>query len=139
MSNSHQMPIRIYYEDTDSAGIVYYANYLKYAERARTELLRTLGIESGQMMDEFGVGLVVCRCHAEYLKPAVLDDEVIIDTMLQKVGGASIALRQIVTRDGCELVQMDVELGCLHFKIGRPVALPKHVRYALENKVNESS
>ena len=139
MSNSHQMPIRIYYEDTDSGGIVYYANYLKYAERARTELLRTLGIESGQIMGEFGVGLVVRRCHAEYLKPAVLDDEVIIETTLQKVGGASIALRQIVTRDGCKLVQMDVELGCLHFKIGRPVSLPKNVRYALENQVNVSS
>ena len=139
MSNSHQMPIRIYYEDTDSGGIVYYANYLKYAERARTELLRTLGIESGQMMGEFGVGLIVRRCHAEYLKPAVLDDEVIIQTTLQKVGGASIALHQIVIRDGCELVQMDVELGCLHFKIGRPVALPKHVRYALENQVNVCS
>ena len=139
MSSSHQMPIRIYYEDTDSGGIVYYANYLKYAERARTELLRTLGIESRQIMGEFGVGLVVRRCHAKYLKPAVLDDEVIIETTLQKVGGASIALRQIVTRDGCELVQMDVELGCLHFKIGRPVALPKHVRYALENQVNVCS
>ena len=139
MSNSHQMPIRIYYEDTDSGGIVYYANYLKYAERARTELLRTLGIESGQIMGEFGVGVVVRRCPAKYLKPAVLDDEVIIETTLQKVGGASIALRQIVTRDGCELVQMDVELGCLHFKIGRPVALPKHVRYALENQVNVCS
>lgn len=139
MSNSHQMPIRIYYEDTDSGGIVYYANYLKYAERARTELLRTLGIESGQIMGEFGVGLVVRRCHAEYLKPAVLDDEVIIETTLQKIGGASIALRQIVTRDGCELVQMDVELGCLHLKIGRPVALPKNVRYALENQVNVCS
>ena len=139
MSNPHHMSIRVYYEDTDSGGIVYYANYLKYAERARTELLRSLGIESGQMMHEFGIGLAVRRCHAEYLKPAVLDDEVIVETTLQKVGGASIALRQIVTRDGDNLVQMEVKLGCINFKNGRPVALPKNVRGALTKQMNVNS
>lgn len=138
MSNPHQMPVRIYFEDTDSGGIVYYANYLKYAERARTELLRSLGIESGQMMHEFGIGLAVRRCHAEYLKPAVLDDEVLVQTTLQKVGGASIALRQIVTRGDDELVQMDVKLGCINFESGRPAALPKNVRYALDNQMSAS-
>ena len=136
MNKPHQMPVRIYFEDTDSGGIVYYANYLKYAERARTELLRSLGIERGQMMHEFGIGLAVRRCHAEYLKPAVLDDEVILQTELQKVGGASIELRQLVVRGGVELVQMDVKLGCVNFESGRPVILPKNLRNALNTQMN---
>jgi acyl-CoA thioester hydrolase len=65
MIKPHQMPVLNYFEDTDSGGIVYYANYFKYAERARTELLRLLGIESRQMMQEFGIGLAVRRCHDE--------------------------------------------------------------------------
>ena len=132
----HQMSIRIYFEDTDSGGIVYYANYLKYAERARAELLRSLGIESGQMMHEFGIGLAVRSCNAEYLKPAVLDDEVILQTELQKVGGASIKLRQIVLRGGDELTKMDIKLGCINFKSGRPVSLPKKLRNVLNTQMN---
>jgi acyl-CoA thioester hydrolase len=136
MNKPHQMPVRVYFEDTDSGGIVYYANYLKYAERARTELLRSLGIESGQMMNEFGIGLAVRRCHAEYLKPAVLDDEVILQTELQKVGGASIELRQVVVRGGVVLVQIDVKLGCINFESGRPVTLPKNLWNALNTQMN---
>jgi acyl-CoA thioester hydrolase len=83
----HQLPVRIYFEDTDRSGIFYYANYFKYAKCARTELLRLLGIESRQMMHEFGLGLAVWRCHAEYLKPAVLDDQVMVQTELQKSVG----------------------------------------------------
>ena len=130
------MPVRIYFEDTDCGGIVYYANYLKYAERARTELLRSLGIESGHMLNEFGIGLAVRHCYAEYLKPALLDDEVMLQTELQKVGGASIKLRQIVLRGVDKLVQMDVKLGCINFESGRPVTLPKHLRNALNTQIN---
>ncbi len=135
-SKLHQLPVRIYFEDTDSGGIVYYANYLKYAERARTELLRFLGIESRQMMHEFGLGLAVRRCHAEYLKPAVLDDQVMVQTELQKVGRASIELRQVVIRSGDELVQISVKLGCIKFANGRPVALPVNIRNALITQMN---
>ena len=136
MSKPYQMPLRIYFEDTDSIGIVYYANYLKYAERARTELLRSLGIESGQMLNEFGIGLAVRHCYAEYLKPAILDDEVILQTELQKVGGASIELRQVVVRGGDELVKMDIKLGCISFESGRPVTLPKNLWNALNTRIN---
>jgi acyl-CoA thioester hydrolase len=136
MSKPHQMPVRIYFEDTDSGGIVYYANYLKYAERARTELLRSIGVESGQLMHEFGIGLAVRRCHTEYLKPAILDDHVMLQTELQRVGGASIDLRQVVLRGVDELVQMDVKLGCINFVSGRPAALPKNLRNALNTQMN---
>jgi acyl-CoA thioester hydrolase len=138
MIKPHQLLVRIYFEDTDSGGIVYYANYFKYAERARTELLRLLGIESRQMMHEFDIGLAVRRCHAEYLKPAVLDDQVMVQTELQKVGGASIELRQVVLRGGDELVQMDVKLGCINLTSGRPVILPKNLRNALNTKIYET-
>ena len=137
MIKPHQMPVRIYFEDTDSGGIVYHANYLKYAERARTELLRFLGIESRQMLIEFGIGLAVRRCHAEYLKPALLDDQVMVQTELQKVGGASIELRQVIVRSAEELVQICVRLGCINFVSGRPVALPKNLYNALNTQINE--
>ena len=136
MIKPHQLLVRIYFEDTDSGGIVYYANYFKYAERARTELLRFLGIESQQMMHEFGLGLAVRRCHAEYLKPAVLDDQVMVQTELEKVGGASIELRQVVVRGADELVQISVKLGCINFESGRPVALPENLRNALNTQMN---
>ena len=136
MSKPHQMPIRIYFEDTDCGGIVYYANYLKYAERARTELLRSLGIECGQMKHKFGVGLAVRHCYAEYLKSAVLDDELMLKTELLKVGGASIEFRQVVVRSGDELVQMDVKLGCINFENSYPVSLPKYLRNALNTHMN---
>jgi acyl-CoA thioester hydrolase len=137
-SNPHQTPIRVYFEDTDSGGIVYYANYFKYAERARTELLRFLGIESQRMMREFGIGLAVRCCHAEYLKPAVLDDRVVVQTELQKVGGASIKLQQVIIRGGDELVQIGVKLGCINFASGRPVALPEYLRNALNTHMNST-
>ena len=139
MSDVHRMPVRIYFEDTDSGGIVYYANYLKYAERARTELLRSLGVESGQMMQKLGVGLAVRRCCAEYLKPAKLDDEVVVETVLQKVGGASMELRQTVKRGDDDLVQMEVKLGCINFQNGRPVALPVDIRLTLQKQMNAYS
>ncbi len=138
MTDTHRLPVRVYFEDTDSGGIVYYANYLKFAERARTEMLRSMGIESGAMMLGMGVGLAVRRCSVEYFNPAKLDDELVVETVLSKVGGASMELRQTVTRQDEALVQMDVKLGCIHFQSGRPVALPKDLRAGLQKQVQDS-
>lgn len=139
MNDLHRWNIRIYYEDTDSGGIVYYANYLKYAERARTEFLREMGIESRQMMETLGIGLAVRRSNIEYLRPAKLDDEVIVETALQKVGGASMEMRQTIMRGDEDLVQMDIKLGSINFESGRPSALPKDLKAALEKRMNASS
>ncbi len=132
----HQMQQRIYYEDTDSGGIVYYANYLKFAERGRTEMLRELGFESQSMLSLQGVGLAVRRCHIEYIKPAKLDDEITVETEIKKIGGASIELRQTVMGENHELAEMEIKLGCIHFESGRPVALPNELRSALQTYIN---
>src|SRR5499426_1774526 len=90
----HRQQIRVYFEDTDAAGIVYYANYLKFAERARTDMLRDLGISHADMMKRDGLVLVVRRCEVDYLKPAKLDDLLTVETETVKLGGASVDLRQ---------------------------------------------
>lgn len=132
MTKAHVFPFRIYYEDTDSGGIVYYANYLRYAERGRSELFRTLGIESSRLMDEDGVALAVRQCAVDFLKPARLDDALEVHTRITKVGGASVGGEQIIRRGGEDLVSMRIKLACLGMKDGKPARLPERLRAALD-------
>ena len=90
MIELHIFPLRVYFEDTDAGGIVYYANYMKFAERARTEMLRSVGIESGRLMREDNITLTVKTCHVDYQKPAYLDDTLEVHSNIIKVGGASL-------------------------------------------------
>jgi len=90
----HRCVFRVYYEDTDAGGVVYYANYLKIAERARTEMLRCLGVEQEKLRREAGIGLVVRRCTADFIAPARLDDELTVLTRLAAQGGAALELAQ---------------------------------------------
>lgn len=131
----HVFPMRIYYEDTDAAGIVYYANYLKFAERARTEMIRCLGFEHRRSMAEAGVAFAVRSCAAEYLLPARLDDEIAVRTRIDAVGGASLKATQRVVQlddDGhqIELVHLKIRLACLD-KFHRPARLPADIRGAI--------
>src|ERR1700742_3787402 len=98
MSKVFEHSFRVYYEDTDTGGIVYYANYLKFAERARTEVLRDLGITQRILMDEEGVAFAVRRCEVDYLVPARLDDELEVRTALRALGAASLDLDQAIYR-----------------------------------------
>ena len=126
----HRFAMRVYYEDTDAGGIVYYANYLRFAERARTEMLRVHGIESSDLMANDGIALAVRRCNVDYRRPARLDDELIIETRVVHVGGASLELRQVVTRADDELVAMDLKLGCMSLD-GAAARLPATLRQTL--------
>jgi len=129
----HSFPVRVYYEDTDAGGVVYYANYLRFAERARTDLLRILGIEQSRLAGEAGVVFVVRRCAADFLRPARLDDGLEIRTGVVDVRGASVDLRQSVRRNGDELVRMDVRIACMRCADpGRPARIPKAIRTAFE-------
>ena len=119
----HIYPVRVYYEDTDAAGIVYYANYLKYAERARTEMLRDLGTENARLMKTEGLAFAVRRCEVDFFKPARLDDLLSVETRLIDIGGASVVADQRVKRDNAELVRMELKLACLSLD-GRPARLP---------------
>ena len=126
----HRQTIRVYFEDTDAAGIVYYANYLKFAERARTDWLRDLGISHVEMIKRDGLTLVVRRCLIDYLRPAHLDDELTVETELIKLGGASVDLAQRVLRGGEMLADLKVLVVCVG-RDGKAARIPDYLRGAL--------
>ena len=129
-SGTHHLPIRVYYEDTDTAGIVYYANYLKFAERARTEMLRLAGFDHGAIADRFGVAFVVRDCALSYKRPARLDDLLEVRSRFLDLGSASLTAEQVVCRETTELARLDVRLACLTDG-GRPSRIPNALRDAL--------
>ena len=122
--------LRVYYEDTDLAGIVYYANYLRFIERARTEWVRDLGIDQTALRDETGIVFAVRRIEADYLRPARFDDELAVKTALVALTPARILLAQTVWRDATLLFDARVTLVCLTPR-GAPTRLPAEVRARL--------
>lgn len=126
----HVFPVRVYYEDTDAAGIVYYANYLKFAERARTEWLRAKGVGQRDLSEQEGVAFAVRRVSVEYLMPARLDDALEVRTRIVAVRGASLDGEQEIFRDGQVLARLALTLACVAHT-GRPARLPEVVRRAL--------
>jgi len=103
----HTFPLRVYYEDTDAAGMVYHANYLKFAERGRSEMLRGLGFPHSRLCEESGVGFAVRRCSVEYRAPARLEDALTVDTRLTDVGAATLqAHQQIAATARCWSISM---------------------------------
>src|SRR3954447_22979409 len=116
-------PVRVYYEDTDAAGIVYYANYLKFAERARTELLRHLGFSQERLRATGGPVFAVKRCEVDFVAPARLDDELVVESRLMTLGGASLEVDQRVKRGGSDLARLLVRVACVTLN-GRPTRLP---------------
>ena len=129
----HRFPIRIYYEDTDSGGIVYYANYLKFAERARTEMLRECGFESRTSNDQLGLAFVAQRCLAEYRRPARLDDVIEVRPFVDRIRAASILLRQDAYRDDTLLVSMAIRLAMVDRRM-KPIRLPEMLIEALSQQ-----
>lgn len=127
---THQLSVRVYYEDTDLAGIVYYANYLKFIERGRSEWLRTLGIDQVALKQDSGHAFAVRRIEADYLRPARFDDLLSVETALVQATAARIVVDQSVRRDDEVLFTARVTLACLDAP-GRPVRLPKGLAKAL--------
>ena len=99
-AQSFRLPVRVYYEDTDAGGVVYHANYLRYAERARTEMLRSLGVEQTALREDQDLVFVVRRCEMDFRAPARLDDALDVRTDVIDLKGATIVLQQSVFRDG---------------------------------------
>lgn len=135
---SHRLPVRIYYEDTDAGGIVYHANYLRYAERARSEMLRAMGYGQAALRDDHGVAFAVRGCTIDYIAPARLDDLLWVETRLLSIGGATIEAEQCVERAGAPLVRLYIRLACLGKGL-RPARLPKLLRQALQPLVHPTS
>ena len=127
---THSLPLRVYYEDTDAAGIVYYANYLKFAERGRTEMMHSLGFAHSRIAEETGILFTVRRCSADYRAAARLDDALNVDTRIMTIGAATLSLDQQIRRGGETIVALDVLVACIGHD-GRPRRVPSGLRAAL--------
>ena len=125
-------PVRVYYEDTDAAGVVYYANYLRFLERARTEWLRHLGFEVVAMERDYGSVFVVRRLAIDYRFPARLGDALCVSVAIAERGYSRLRLTQTVARDDAQLCAADVTLACLDSTSWRPVAMPAAVAQKFE-------
>lgn len=119
--------LRVYYEDTDAGGVVYYANYFKFAERARTEWLRVSGHDHASLRDTFGILFVVRRAFADFYRPARLDDLLTVETRLTERRGTRFSLSQAILRGDEELVRIGVEIACVGADF-RPARLPEALR-----------
>jgi acyl-CoA thioester hydrolase len=129
-AGEHRLALRVYYEDTDAVGVVYHASYLRFAERARTEMMRCLGLEHSSLRAGPGLAFTVRRCVVDYLAPARLDDPLEVRTGLARIGGASLDLEQRIFRDDRLLVRMDVRLALISSTL-RAVRLPQALIEAL--------
>ncbi len=126
----HEFGLRVYYEDTDLAGIVYYANYLRFIERARTEWVREIGIDQTRLKEDEGLVFAVRRVEADYLAPAKFDDQLSVRTSVDKITGARIVLTQDVMRKEELLFKAEVTLVALTAE-GQPTRLPANIRRVL--------
>jgi len=125
---AHKIDIRIYYEDTDAGGVVYHANYLNFAERARCELLRTMGLECSKMEQELGMIFVVKHIDIEYIRPAMLDDALQILTTIKSMRNTSFLAHHVVQKNGETICEMLVTLVCVDTNTIRPISLPDILR-----------
>jgi acyl-CoA thioester hydrolase len=131
----HILPVRVYYEDTDAGGIVYYANYLKYLERGRSDMLRLLGVDQMGMLafeNADDIQFVVRRAEVDYISPARLDEVLTVQTVIEKAGGASLVMAQKIFRGEELLIAAVIKAGILG-KTGRPVRMPEKIKRLIEN------
>jgi acyl-CoA thioester hydrolase len=125
----HLLPVRVYYEDTDFSGVVYHASYLRFFERGRTEFIRAIGVDQREMHRETGVAFVVRAMAIEFLRPALMDDTVTVETRAVEAKGPLLRLAQRITRSGETLTTAEVTV--VSVRQGRPQRLPEAVRAAI--------
>lgn len=133
----HQFDVRVYYEDTDMGGVVFYANYLKYMERGRTEWLRALGVNQSALAAQEQRGFMVVRVDVRYLSPARLDDLLQIESEVTRMGRASLHFLQSVWRNGELIVQSNIQVCCVETVNMRVAAIPKSIRTKLAEITQE--
>ncbi|MDO5666598.1 MAG: tol-pal system-associated acyl-CoA thioesterase [Alcaligenaceae bacterium] len=127
-SKDFVLPVRVYYEDTDAGGVVFYANYLKFFERGRTEWLRNLGVNQAQLADKHQRIFVVVGTQVRYRSPARLDDVLEIRTRLSKVGNSSSSFEQVAERNGEILVESSIQICCVDTQSFKPAPIPDDIR-----------
>ncbi len=136
---THFYHLRVYYEDTDAGGVVYHANYLRFAERARTEALRDAGVPHAEMAEQHGLIFMVRRTNLDYLAPARLDDALVVATRCASLGAATVELEQIVQSGDRALVVCKLQLACLRASDFRPQRIPQRWRDALGKMMAQSA
>ena len=119
------VPFRIYWEDTDAGGVVYYANYLKFMERCRTDWLRALGIDQLQLRAGRQLQFAVVSVAVDFLRPALLNDEILVTAELERLSGATIVFKQTILRAGVQLIDASVRAACLDSGTLKPRPIPK--------------
>jgi acyl-CoA thioester hydrolase len=124
MHENFNHTVKVYYEDTDSGGVVYYANYLKFLERARTEALVSLGFSNKKIKDEFGSLIIVKSCNIEYKKSAHLEDELNIRSFVKSITKTSFFMNQFITKGGETIVEAQVHLVFINQE-GKPIKIPE--------------
>ena len=130
--NAFSIPVRVYYEDTDAGGVVYYANYLRFFERCRTEWMRVAGHDQRALAEEAGIGFVARKALCEYLKPARLDDQLTIGLEVEKLTRVRVIFRQHARRGDEELVTGTVEIACVDMATMKPAPIPDFLYHKLE-------
>ena len=130
----HHWPIRIYYEDTDSGGVVYHSNYLKFMERARTEWLRDFEIDQKALKDNLNLMFVVHEIDIKFMKPAVFNDEIEVQTKLKKLGSVKIELEQKIFRSSELLIESRVVVASVNSISMKPMRIPNEIKLLMENK-----
>lgn len=127
----HRTAVRVYYADTDAGGVVYHANYLRYAERARTEALRDAGIPHAVLVERFGLMFMVHRAEIDYQRPAIVDDLLVVETETMDVGGATVLLRQTVRGPKGVCATLRIKLACVRIGGNKPARIPPEWREVL--------
>tara|TARA_Y100001958_G_C21225659_1_gene551058 strand:- start:336 stop:731 length:396 start_codon:yes stop_codon:yes gene_type:complete len=127
---SGKLKIKVYYEDTDAGNIVYYANYLKFLERARTEMISSLGLSNKKLINEYGVLIIVKSCKIEYKKPVMLEDIIEVNSKVKSLTRSTITMGQIIKKAGNIVTEAEIVLITVN-KNGKPIKIPE----VLENKL----
>ncbi len=138
-NGQHVLPLRVYYEDTDAGGVVYHANYLKYMERGRSDMIRSLGISQEEMLKFLEPGdikFVVIRSEVDYVKPAKLDDEITVHTNVSKLGKASLVMEQEIRRSDEVLAKGIIKVAALNEE-NKPARLPKKILEKINEVIKE--
>ena len=130
----HHWPIRIYYEDTDSGGVVYHSNYLKFMERARTEWLRDFEIDQKALKDNLNLMFVVHEIDIKFARPAVFNDEIEVQTKLEKLGSVKIELEQKIFRSSELLIESRVVVASVNSMSMKPMRIPNEIKLLMENE-----
>lgn len=134
MNKQFTWPVRVYYEDTDAGGVVFYANYLEFYERARTEMLRAMGFEQDELMAQQNILFVVRSVQVDYLQPAKFNDLLDVSAALSRVKSASLIFAQTVMRQDEILSKATIRIACLDSNTMRPQLIPDSLKQALNNE-----